>query len=78
MHAAVFGSPFAKRHRADAQLTANIWNTDASLHAFERVHELTVTEFQSLYVEPLPLEKILLLTPLFLRDDYHINYFVMC
>ena len=42
----------------------------ASLNAFDRVHDLAITEFRSLHVEPLPLEKILLLTPLVLGDDY--------
>ena len=70
VHTAALGSPFVKRRRADAQLTADIWNTDASLNAFDRVHDLAVTEFWPLHIEPLPLEKILLLTPLGLRDDY--------
>ena len=35
IHTAVLGSPFVKRRRADAQLTAYIWDTDASLNPFD-------------------------------------------
>ncbi|WP_310609200.1 hypothetical protein, partial [Limnohabitans sp.] len=49
------------------------WNAQASLNAFDRVHDLAITEFRSLHLEPLPLEKILLLTPLLLGDDYRSN-----
>jgi hypothetical protein len=31
---------------------------------------LAITKFRSLHIEPLPLEKIPLLTPLVLGDDY--------
>ena len=37
---------------------------------FDRINNLAVTKFRSLHIEPLPLEKILLLTPLLLGDDY--------
>ncbi len=45
IHAAVFGSPFVKDCRADAQLGAYVWNADTSLNAFERVQNLADTEF---------------------------------
>ena len=70
IHITVLGSPFEKRRRADAQLTTNIWNTENSLNGLDLVHDLAVTEFRSHHVEPLPLQKILLLTPLVLGDDY--------
>jgi hypothetical protein len=70
IHAAELSPPFVKGRAADAQLTTNVWNADASLNALDRVHNLAVTEFRSLHIEHLPLEKILLLTPLVLGDDY--------
>ncbi len=45
IHAAVLGPSFVKRRRADAQLTTYIWNADASLNAFDRIHDLAVAEF---------------------------------
>ena len=41
----VLGTLFVKRRRADAQLTTHIWNADARLNAFNRVHELAIAEF---------------------------------
>ncbi len=70
IHAAVFSPLFVKHRCADAKLAANIWNAQASLNASDRVHDLAITEFISLNIEPLPLEKILLLTSLVIRDDY--------
>ena len=55
---------------ADTQLAANVWIADNRLNALDRVLSLAVTEFQSLHIEPLPVEKILLLTTLVLGDDY--------
>ena len=37
---------------------------------FDRIHYLAINKFRSFHIEPLPLEKILLLTPLVLGDDY--------
>ena len=45
IHAAVLSPPFVKRRRAEAQLTANIWNADARLNAFDGVHDLAIAEF---------------------------------
>jgi hypothetical protein len=45
MHTTVIGTPFIKRRHPDAQLTANIWNSDASLNAFDRIHDLAIAEF---------------------------------
>ena len=45
IHAAVLSPPFLKRRRADAQLTTHIWNADASLNAFDRIHDLAIAEF---------------------------------
>ena len=45
IHAALLGPPFVKRRRADTQLTAYIWNPDARLNAFDRIHDLAIAEF---------------------------------
>jgi hypothetical protein len=45
VHAATLGTPFVKRCRADAQLSANIWNANASLKAFDRIHDQAIPEF---------------------------------
>jgi hypothetical protein len=47
IHAAVLGPTFIKGRGADAQLTTNVWNTDASLNAFDRIQNLAITELRS-------------------------------
>jgi hypothetical protein len=73
IHAAALGSPLVKRCGADAWLPVNIGHSKSSLNALNRVHDLAVIEFWLPHVEPLPLEKILLLTPLVLRGDYRVE-----
>ena len=70
MHAAVFGSPLVKRRGADAQLPTNVGHRKARFDPFDRIHDLAIGELGLAHIEPLPLEKILLLSPLVLGDDY--------
>jgi hypothetical protein len=45
IHASVLSPPFVKRRPVDAQLTTHNWNADASLNAFDRIHDLAIAEF---------------------------------
>jgi hypothetical protein len=56
---------------ADAHFSANIRHAKTSLIAFHGVHDLAISKFCLSHVEPLPLVKILLLTPVVLQYEYN-------
>ena len=58
----MLGAPPVKRGRTHAKLTANVRNLDSGIGSLEHLHDLAVTETGLRHVEPLTLEKILLLT----------------
>ncbi len=63
VHATVLGPPFVKGGRADAHVSAQLWNGEPALHTFERLHALAIGKSRFFHVELLS-KKILLLTTL--------------
>ena len=62
IHSAELGAPLIKRSRTHAKLTADVRNLDSGISSPEHLHDLAVTKTGLPHVEPLPSEKILLLT----------------
>jgi hypothetical protein len=56
--------------RTSQQLGKAAYEIDKLIEEFQRIHDLAIAVSGLLHIEPFPLEKILLLTPLVLRDDY--------
>lgn len=57
-----------------AQLSANVRHGKARFDPFDRIHDRAVGEFWLAHLKPLPLEKILRLSPLVLGSDYPIEF----
>jgi hypothetical protein len=66
IYAGELGPSFVKRCRTNAKLKVNIRDAKNSLNAFDDVYDPAISKFCFLHVEPIPLEKILLLKPLVL------------
>lgn len=69
VHAAILGTPLAERSRADAQLSAQLRNGKAGLHALDGFNDLAIRKSRLLHAVELLNEKILLLTSSLLRGD---------